>query len=132
MQSKMTANIDDFLFIENSNELPSVFEIEFIAGGVCLISLPSSSDLLSLPLLPAALSRNSIHIPDRSVCRPREHRQARLRSRSSTRDVRAGKLRPGGRFMIYALDANTISFILRGEGGSSNVGGKKRAQETAL
>ena len=33
MQSKMIANIDNFLFLETSNETPSVFEIEFIADG---------------------------------------------------------------------------------------------------
>ena len=32
-QSRMIVNIDNFLFIEKSNEMPSVFEIEFIADG---------------------------------------------------------------------------------------------------
>ena len=34
LQSKMISNIDNFIFSENSNETPSVFEVEFIADGM--------------------------------------------------------------------------------------------------
>jgi AAA15 family ATPase/GTPase len=34
LQSKMIANIDNFMFSETSNEMPSIFEIEFIADGL--------------------------------------------------------------------------------------------------
>jgi Predicted ATPases len=34
LQSKMISNIDNFIFSENSNETPSIFEVEFIADGM--------------------------------------------------------------------------------------------------